>query len=179
MPDAAQAPDTRYLYTLTPSYLGDSTIALINRRLAGIFSSAVSEESERSALAVLDDHLHMGATTGLNDPVDHFIGQKLQSLWTQRQMIKGDGGNTYLLENGNLTIRTSNVFLHGNFRGLLIQIEADEKVAGGDTDAREVFERVRTKYGIPEGEMFCGVLDESNKDMHGDLCFQYSKVLDF
>lgn len=172
------SPENKYLYTLAPSYLGESTITLLNKRSTGVFTSTIKGESTTNIENNLDiphDHLHFGATTGLNDPFDYFISQKLQSLWTQRQLIKGDGGQIYELENGNLTIRTSNVFLHGNFRGLLIEIEVNEV----DDGLLNVFDGVREKYAIPEGVLVRSVLDTRNLDRYGDLCLQYLEVLNF
>ncbi|KAF6066401.1 TATA-binding related factor (TRF) of subunit 20 of Mediator complex family protein [Candida albicans] len=163
-----QAPESKFLFTLSPSYLRDSTITLIN----------VGHPSD---LSIPNDHLRRGATTGLNDKFDNFISAKLQSLWTQRQLIKGDGGQIYELENGNLCIRTSNVFLHGNFRGLLIQIEMSNSLCdtNNHNSFKEHFNKIVEKYGFPEGNLCCDVLDKKNLDKYGDLCLQYSKILNF
>lgn len=172
------SPDTKYLHTLTPSYLNDSCITLINRRTVGIFSNLIQEEAGElnPEFAIPNDHLHKGVTTGLNDPFDFVINQRLQGLWTQRQSIKGDGGQIYELENGNLIIRTSNVFLHGNFRGLLIQIELQNCK---ENDRQASFQKIIEKYNIPTGSLCCGVLDPSSLDKYGDLALQYSEIFNF
>ncbi|KAK6454866.1 mediator of RNA polymerase II transcription subunit 20 [Scheffersomyces xylosifermentans] len=178
-------PESKFLFTLSPSYLNDSTITLINKKSAGVFTNLVKEAAEElghpTDLSIPDEHLHKGATTGLNDPFDFFVAQKLQSLWTQRQLIRGDGGHIYELENGNLTIRTSNVFLHGNFKGLLVEIDVDKNLLKGDTveSFTATFEGIRNKYGIPAGELCCDVLDVKNLDTYGDLIYQYSTILNF
>ncbi|RLV89539.1 Mediator of RNA polymerase II transcription subunit 20 [Spathaspora sp. JA1] len=176
----------QFLFTLTPSYLPDSTITLINNKSSGVFTNLIEEEASElghppELLTIPDPHLHRGATTGLNDNFDLFIGQKLQSLWLQRQLIKGDGGQIYELENGNLCIKTSNVFLHGNFRGFLIQIDLNDHLCDLENPKsfRKVFEGVCEKYGIPAGNLCCDVLDVNWLDKYGDLCFQYSKILNF
>ncbi|RCK62333.1 Mediator of RNA polymerase II transcription subunit 20 [Candida viswanathii] len=175
-----QAPESKYLYTLSPSYLPDSTISLVNGRSAGVFTNSIEEEINElghpTELSIPNEHLHKGATTGLNDRFDAFVGAKLQSLWSQRQLIKGDGGQIYELENGNLSIRTSNVFLHGVFRGLLLEIELS-KFDGKTNDVKEKFTEIIKKYGFPEGDLCCDVLNSKFLDKYGDLCLQYSKSL--
>ncbi|KAF8001272.1 hypothetical protein HF325_003773 [Metschnikowia pulcherrima] len=121
------APTSSFMYTWVPSYLHDACVTLVDKKSAAVFSHVIQEElGSTDELAVPDNHLHEGATTGFNDSFDIMVGLRMQGLWTLRQAIKGDGGQIYELENGNLVIRTANVSLHGNFRGFLIQIEADE-----------------------------------------------------
>lgn len=176
--------ESKFLYTLAPSYLVGSCISLINKNSACVFSNVIEEESgeilNASEFSIPDSHLHQGATTGLNDTFDFFVNQKMQSLWTQKQNIKGDGGQIYELENGSLIIRTSNVFLHGIFKGLLIQIEVETESGEHETNSLlEPFERVLSKYNIPRGKMSCNVLDSKLLDKYGDLCLQYSEILNF
>lgn len=174
------SPHTKFLYTLTPSYLQDACITLINRKSAAVFCGTIDEETDDAArITIPSAHLHGGATSGLNDPFDYLVGQRLQSLWTQRQAIKGDGGNSYELENGRLVVRTSNVFLHGNFRGLLIQIEVDAASVDASADLKQVFAAVMAKYNIPQGHLCCDVLDRDLLDAHGDLALQYAEILNF
>lgn len=175
--------ESKFMYTLSPSYLPGSTLTLINGRSVGVFSSTIREEATELGLqteCIPDTHLDLGATTGLNDPFDILANQKLQSLWTQKQMIKGDGGQIYELENGNLCIRTSNVFLHGSFKGLLIQVEISDRSFGlKNITAPELILSILKKYGINEGKVCTDVLDARSRDKYGDLCWQYSRILDF
>lgn len=173
------APENKYLYTWIPSYLHDSCVTLINKRSAGVFSHIVEEElPEPFPFAIGNDHLHKGATFGLNDLWDTVVALRMQSLWTQRQVIKGDGGDIYELENGNLVIRTANVSLHGNFRGLLIQLEVDHtKLTASDPE--QIFKDLLAKYEIPKGKICYKVIDCNNFDEFADLALQYSEILSF
>lgn len=136
------------------------------------------ELSNPFGFAIPNDHLHNGATSGLNDSFDYMINQRLQSLWTQRQVIKGDGGQIYELENGNLTIRTANVSLHGNFRGLLIQLEiGHSKLETVEID--QIFLEVMNRYDIPPGNLCHRVMDANNLDEFGDIALQYAEILNF
>lgn len=186
--------ELKFLYTLVPSYLSGASITLINRRLICVAPTLIEEEVKASKqtrgprdedfdehLYIPDEHLTDGATTGFNDPFDVFVSEKLQSLWTLRQLVKGDGGNIYELENGNLTIRTSNVFLHGNFRGLLIEIDLTNHAVNlrDSTSFEPAFRKVCDRYKIPEGTMSCSVLDPKFLDKYGDICLQYLDILNF
>ncbi|KAI5957420.1 SRB2 [Candida margitis] len=178
-----QNSESKFMYTLSPSYLPGSTLTLINGRSVGVFSNTIHEEAQELGLqteCVPDSHLDLGATTGLNDTFDVLANQKLQSLWTQKQMIKGDGGQIYELENGNLCIRTSNVFLHGSFKGLLIEVDINEKsFTMKNVPVSELISSILKRYGISGGHVCTDVLDESSRDKCGDLCWQYSRILDF
>ncbi|KAG5418995.1 SRB2 [Candida metapsilosis] len=179
----SQNPESKFMYTLSPSYIPGTTATLINGRSVGLFSSTIKEEASELGLqteCIPDQHLDLGATTGLNDPFDILVNQKLQSLWTQKQLVKGDGGQIYELENGNLCIRTSNIFLHGSFKGLLIQVEISEKsIRMKNTTISDLISRILKKYGISEGNVCSDVLDSHLPDKYGDLCWQYSRILDF
>lgn len=168
--------DTKFLHTISLSYLPETTITIVNKRLAAIFTNTVKEDANNAAANIVagfpEDHLVLGATSGYNDPFDTLVSSKLQALWLQRQHIKGDGGQIYELENGALTIRTSNVFLHGIFKGLLIQIEISE---GTPHTVASVVE----KFHIPRGNISTDVIDRNSPDKFGDLALQYAAILNF
>lgn len=173
--------DVNFLYTLSPSHLKDTCITLINKKTVAVHSTAVEEELGDNGdpeLSIPNDHLHKGATSGLDDSFDFFVNHRLQSLWTQRQLIRGDGGQIYELENGNVVIRTANVVLHGNFRGFLIQIEIDHTKLD-TSDRSEIFQILSNKYNIPPGKVSYNVLDPNNLDPYGDLALQYADILNF
>ncbi|KAI3402749.2 DBP4 [Candida oxycetoniae] len=173
-----QDPNVKFLFTLTPSYLPGSTMTVINGKSAGVFCNSIREEvlelGNTTELCIPDAHMYLGATTGLNENFDIFVNQKLQSLWTQKQIIKGDGGQIYELENGNLVIRTSNVFMHGSFKGLLVQIEVSDKIAEFQKlRPQKVIETVLKKYNIPSGKLCCDVLDSSYSDRNGKKALKH------
>lgn len=175
----ATSPENNYLYTWAPSYLNDSCVTLINKRCSAVFSHVVQEElSTPYEFAIPNNHLHGGATSGLNDSFDYMLNQRMQSTWVQRQLIKGSGGEIYELENGNLTIRTANVTLHGNFRGLLIQIEVEHGKLD-TSDPAKIFSDLMAKYDIPVGNLCYKVMDPLRLDRYGDLALQYSDILNF
>lgn len=162
--------------------MNDSCICLINKLSASVFSGTIEGETNntKETLTVPDAHLHKGATSGLNDPFDAFITQKLQSLWTLKQNIRGDGGQIYQLENGNLVIKTSNIFLHGLFKGLLIEINVKDHVVENYNKEylTSLFEKIIHNYKIPTGRICLDILTDK-ADTYGDLCLQYSEILNF
>lgn len=174
------APENKFFYTWSPSYLNDSCVTLINKKSAAVVSQVVQEEVNNPLFkfAIPNEHLHEGATTGLNDPFDFVVNQRMQSLWTQRQVIKGDGGQIYELENGNIIIRTANVSLHGNFRGLLIQMELDHTKLN-DLSTANMFRDLMERYNIPQGRICHKVMNPARLDEYGDLALQYAEILNF
>lgn len=83
-------------------------------------------------------HIQNGCCNNLNtntkENLEYMLASKLQSLWTLKQMIRGQGGLGYLIKVGlddgsgvkteeTFTLRTSNCLLHGAFKGFLIEIE--------------------------------------------------------
>lgn len=176
---ATTAPGSKYLYTWSSSYLNDAIVTLIDKRASGVFSHIVEEESANKHVQfpIPNAQLHEGATTGLNDFFDYFLLQRMQSLWNLRQTIKGDGGKIYELENGGLVIRTSNVTLHGNFRGLLLQLEA--KSSDLSVEPQQLFQQIIKRYNIPAGNICYDVIDTAQSDEVGDLALQYAQILNF
>lgn len=176
------ADDAKFLHTFSPSYLKESCISLVNKRLVGVFTDSIQEEtSDNKIMTIPDQHLHYGATIGINDAFDMFVTHKAQSIWTLRQNIRGDGGQIYELENGNLTIKTSNIFLHGMFKGLLIEVNVDDHIVEHkDTEyLNTLFGRIINNYNIPTGNICFDLLDNGIFDSFGDLCLQYAEILNF
>lgn len=91
-------------------------------------------------------HIQNGCCNNLsvhtNENLEFMLVSKLQSLWTLKQTIRGQGGLGYIInvelnDESNVTsydgkktkaqekfrLRTSNCLLHGTFKGFLIEIE--------------------------------------------------------
>ncbi|OWB80541.1 transcription factor activity, RNA polymerase II transcription factor binding protein [[Candida] boidinii] len=142
---------------------------------------------------------------------DFFLQSKLESLWNLKQTIRGEGGYGYLLNVPNMTegkvenfkVRTNNCFLHGAFKGFLIEIEHlsdDETTATATTNTSESdgsttidknqiirnflnsIEKIQNLlklYRFPEGSLSYNVLSDSKLDYLSDLCQQYCDALQF
>jgi TATA-binding related factor (TRF) of subunit 20 of Mediator complex len=66
--------------------------------------------------------LKNGKGTVLEGDFDAMMTTKLQSVWTLRQVIKGEG-RVYDLKEEDFIIRTANIFLQGAFKGFLLEVE--------------------------------------------------------
>lgn len=98
-----QQQDIRFLHTLTFSQHTGDIVCLVN-----------------------------GTGSVLVGQFETILGTKLQSLWQQRQVVKGEGsayemsggtGTGGDLENSTYWIRLGNMNLQGTFKGLVIEIE--------------------------------------------------------
>lgn len=174
------------------------------------------EEAQRNKLLL--QHIKMGCCSNLSaysaETFETLVSSRLQSLWALKQSIKGEGGFGYIInvplkQSGNdddetdkFRLRTSNCFLHGIFKGFLIEIEhIDEK-----EDEKERIEDLHHKltdlekknrlimrftksigkikeliemYHFPEGNLCFNVLNETKLDYLSDLCQQYCDALQF
>ncbi len=174
------------------------------------------EEAQRNKLLL--QHIKMGCCSNLSaysaETFEALVSSRLQSLWALKQTIKGEGGFGYIInvplkqsgdddeETDKFRLRTSNCFLHGIFKGFLIEIEhIDEK-----EDEKERIEDLHHKltdlekknrlimrftksigkikelievYHFPEGNLCFNVLNETKLDYLSDLCQQYCDALQF
>lgn len=218
---SSQVP-SRYLYTLQLSYLPGKAISIINNTKALVTTTQLKNEEKATNYdledttevdSVENDRLRNqfecgAATDATSDPWNVFISTKLQSLWNLKQTIKGEGGNSYVVSLGNITeskhevfrVRTTNCFLHGVFKGFLIEIESldslegdqdneeKEKIAKMDDKQRLIYEfsvkinkikRLIEVCDFPQGKLCFNVLSDSKLDHYSDLCQQYSDALQF
>lgn len=87
-------------------------------------------------------HIQNGCCNNLNtstkENLEYMLASKLQSLWTLKQTIRGQGGLGYVvkvnLDDGSgekstetFRLKTNNCLLHGSFKGFLIEIEHVDK----------------------------------------------------
>lgn len=174
------------------------------------------EEAKRNKLLL--QHIKMGCCSNLSaysaETFEALVSSRLQSLWALKQTIKGEGGFGYIInvplkksgdddeENDKFRLRTSNCFLHGIFKGFLIEIEhidekEDEKERIEDshhklTDLEKKnrlimrftksigkIKELIEMYHFPEGNLCFNVLNETKLDYLSDLCQQYCDALQF
>lgn len=171
---------------------------------------AASENTRRNEK--LTEHIKQGCCNNLSvDTTESFeflLTNKLQSLWTLKQTIKGEGGLGYILnvslpkENGveepeEFRVRTSNCFLHGAFKGFLIEVEHvnedgsdydDSKLSDVEkknllitrfTTSINKIKQLLETYNFPDGSLCFNVLSETKLDYLSDLCQQYCDALQF
>jgi len=156
-----QSTQSNFLYNLSLSHVPNKAVTLVNK-------SAIVTTSE-----IPKSLIDSGCSNGSVDNLDHIIQTKLQSLWLLRQTLKGESGNSYELMNGNLIIRTMNVFLHGNFKAFLIQLEYL-----GTGNGLEKIEEFTKALSIPEGKLCTSILNDKPSYL-ADLALQYTEALQF
>ncbi|ESW99393.1 hypothetical protein KL918_001676 [Ogataea parapolymorpha] len=197
----------RYLYTLQLSYYSNQTISIINNSKSIITkipnTGTLFNDSSSPENSALIEHIKHGCANNMGTTMENFerlITKKLASLWTVKQTIKGEGGYGYIIsvpglnENGQnekFRLRTSNCFLHGLFKGFLIEIEhLDDEIQQDDnlernglivkfTNSINKIKSLIDLYKFPEGNLCFNVLNETKLDYLSDLCQQYCDALQF
>lgn len=69
-----------------------------------------------------------GVGTLLRGSFDAMLATKLQSLWQLRQTMRGEG-TAFEIKGGEYCIRVANMMLQGSFRGLLIEVEYNDRAS--------------------------------------------------
>ncbi|UCS19572.1 uncharacterized protein HLK63_D04301 [Nakaseomyces glabratus] len=99
----------KLLYSLTFPHHDKKTV-LIRNSLAWVLGTAE-----------IPDNLQT-CSTGLSESIDQLLASKLSNMWAQRQVIRGDAGQTLLIT-GDVTVRIINLFAATGFKGLLIELD--------------------------------------------------------
>lgn len=197
----------RYLYTLQLSYLNNEEnnnrmISIINNNKSILTIIPNINNSINNNDLKLKEHILNGCCNNLNnnksnENLELLLVNKLQSLWTLKQTIRGEGGIGYLInvELGNnndnkgekFKIRTNNCLLHGNFKGFLIEIEHIDELMNETINKNEMILRFTKsielikllieKFNFPNGNLCFNVLNDSKLDYYSDLCQQYCDAL--
>lgn len=194
----SQQVPNRYLYTLQLSYLPCKTISIINNTKSLVTTTHLDETSQSEKSAQLNAQFNRGASIASScNSLDAVLGARFQALWNVKQTIKGDGGFGYEVSVGKISpqrhesfrIRTSNCFLHGVFKGFLIEIEYLEHSEDVNEDKSSIIHLFSKQIGMikklievfkfPEGQLCFNVLSDSKLDYLSDLCQQYSDALQF
>lgn len=131
------------------------------------------------------------------ESMDTIISNKLSNMWVQRQLVKGDAGESFITRDG-LLIKCCNLFSSFGFKGLIIELREQEqeeeevatalKVDHFDVCVKSIIDILQT-MGITNYKTSRDVLkrDETvttttqttNENTQlCDLAYQYVKVLD-
>lgn len=161
-------------------------------------SNSLDEMRRRKKLL---QHIQNGCCNNLNvqtkENLEYMLVSKLQSLWTLKQTIRGQGGLGYTVNvqldeidgtkdeesketrktNEKFRLRTSNCLLHGLFKGFLIEIEHldDEmKILEIDNELKNITETERKNRLIlrfSRSITMIKSLIETYNFPEGNLCF--------
>ncbi|SCV05569.1 LANO_0H10374g1_1 [Lachancea nothofagi CBS 11611] len=158
----------RLMHSITFSHRDNKSVIVKNK------SAIVTSAMPGSIPAALTLN---GCSSASCESFDHLLTSKLSNLWTQRQTIKGDFGSTY--QTSELTIRATNVFSYGGFKGLLIELECEEQIPDSEFDQR--INRIRNylrDMSIEDYKICSDIMDPQRRNFLCDLAQQYVKVLE-
>lgn len=118
------------------------------------------------------------SSTNSPEPFDQILSSKLSNIWNQRQVIKGEAGETF--ETTDTLVRAVNLFSYTGFKGLLIELTSPEDCSAEDFD--KSVQRMQTMLdgiGAKDIRLSQDNLNPSNCDYISDLAYQYTRVLEF
>ncbi|CAR29772.1 hypothetical protein ZYGR_0AD04560 [Zygosaccharomyces rouxii] len=160
---------SRLMYSITFQHHDRKTI-LIKNKLAMITTSSPSE--------VPRDLVDNVSSTNSPEPFDQILSSKLSNIWNQRQIIKGEAGETF--ETTDTLVRAVNLFSYTGFKGLLIELTSPEDATAEEFN--KSVQRMRTMLegiGAKDVKVSQENLNPSNCDYISDLAYQYTRVLEF
>lgn len=118
------------------------------------------------------------SSTNSPEPFDQILSSKLSNIWNQRQVIKGEAGETF--ETTDTLVRAVNLFSYTGFKGLLIELTSPEGATAEEFD--KSVQRMRTMLegiGAKDVKLSQENLNPFNCDYISDLAYQYTRVLEF
>ncbi|CDR45128.1 CYFA0S16e02476g1_1 [Cyberlindnera fabianii] len=139
-----------FLYDLAVDYDPTKSVTLVNK------TAIVTTTDVPGSLA------QAGCSNGSPDTLGQILQLKLQSLWTLRQVLKGDNGNGYELRGGEFVIRAINVFLHGNFKNFIVLIEHHSNSKSNKTRELSIqkIESLVEELELPKGRLCTDTLSD-------------------
>ncbi|CCD23872.1 Srb2p NDAI_0C02120 [Naumovozyma dairenensis CBS 421] len=189
--------NSKLMYSITLSHQNNKTVLIKNDTKIAMIMAASKNE-------IPTELISNGCISDTNPiPIDVLLNNKLSNLWTQRQSIKGTGGETFQTTN-KLLIRVINLFSSTGFKGLLI--ECEDQSTDGITNGSQVFHtnnkitfqekiqtitNILTKLSTPTSvkapttttttdyKISMDSLNLDHSDYLGDLGYQYVRVLEF
>lgn len=103
------------LYSLTLSHHSRRTVLM--RGGSGFVLGGTTDSSATTVPQQLQT-----CSTGFSESVDQLLNSKLSNMWTQRQVVRGDAGDSLLIT-GDVTVRIVNLFSSTGFKGLLVEVD--------------------------------------------------------
>lgn len=160
---------SRLMYSITFHHHDRKTI-LIKNKLSMITTSS-SNEVPRDLLS------NVSSTTN-PEPFDLILTSKLSNIWSQRQVIKGEAGETF--ETTDTLVRAVNLFSYTGFKGLLIELTSSENASTEEFDRSVNHMRTMLEgIGVKDVKLSQELLNPSSSSYISDLAYQYTRVLEF
>ncbi|QLL33429.1 hypothetical protein HG536_0E03400 [Torulaspora globosa] len=143
---------------------------LIKNRLALVTTSAPND--------VPKELMASDCCAGTPESIDAILSGRLSNIWTQRQSIKGEAGETF--ETTSLLVRAINLFSYTGFKGLVIELHSAENATEEDfKKGVDVTRNILKELGMTDIKVSGEQLDPLQSDFISDLAYQYVRVLEF
>lgn len=161
--------ESRLVCSITFSHHEKKTVLIKNK------TALVTTSAPQDVPRALVDNLCCGETP---DSIDSILVTRLSNIWTQRQSIKGEAGETF--ETTGLLIRAVNLFSYTGFKGLLIELNSAKNAT--TEEFRVSVEKVRLllqEIGMKDVKISGELLNPTKSNYISDLAYQYVRVLEF
>lgn len=178
---------SKLLYTMNFSHHDENTI-MIKNKLGFLLSSDISIGSKITDDNRVQNLVENDCSTGYPESLDILLGNKLTNMWEQRQILRGDAGETF--KTMNCLIRCINLFSSTGFKGLVIEVEdtttncTNETFTSRINEIKELLNEIAIKeYQISQdtlnGDDVGNNVNPSQTDYLCNLAYQYVRVLEY
>ncbi|KAG0669442.1 mediator of RNA polymerase II transcription subunit [Maudiozyma exigua] len=159
---------------------------IIKNKLGLLLSSDKINESVKERDTRIQDLIENDCSTGFPESLDMLLGSKLTNMWEQRQILRGDAGETF--RTINCIIRCINLFSSTGFKGLIIEIESIGKGSvevfnNKVNDIKDLLKEINIADYQISHDTLTEQTDlnpiESDTDNLCNLAYQYVRVLEY
>ena len=159
---------------------------IIKNKLGLLLSSDKINDNVKDRDTRIQDLIENDCSTGFPESLDMLLGSKLTNMWEQRQILRGDAGETF--RTMDCIIRCINLFSSTGFKGLIIEIESigkgsEEVFNNKINDIKDLLKEINiADYQISQ-DTLTEQTDlnptESDTDNLCNLAYQYVRVLEY
>lgn len=176
---------SKLMYSMNFSHHSNYNV-IIKNKLGLLLSSDNMNENSKTKDSRIQDLIENDCSTGFPESLDMLLGNKLTNMWEQRQILRGDAGETF--RTMNCIIRCINLFSSTGFKGLIIEIESigneiAEVFNNKINDIKDLLKEIRiTDYQLSQDTLTeqtdMNQID-SDTDNLCNLAYQYVRVLEY
>lgn len=176
---------SKLMYSMNFSHHSNYNV-IIKNKLGLLLSSDNMNENSKTKDSRIQDLIENDCSTGFPESLDMLLGNKLTNMWEQRQILRGDAGETF--RTMNCIIRCINLFSSTGFKGLIIEIESigneiAEVFNNKINDIKDLLKEIRiTDYQLSQDTLTeqtdMNQID-SDTDILCNLAYQYVRVLEY
>lgn len=176
---------SKLMYSMNFSHHPNYNV-IIKNKLGLLLSSDNMNENSKAKDSRIQDLIENDCSTGFPESLDTLLGNKLTNMWEQRQMLRGDAGETF--RTMTCIIRCINLFSSTGFKGLIIEIESIGNETGEIfnnkiNDIKDLLKEISiTEYQLSQDTLTEQTemnSIESDTDNLCNLAYQYVRVLEY